>query len=382
MRTTNEFKPVTHGHAPDRTLEIAGREISDDTDCYVIAEIGHNHQGSIETCKELFDEAKGCGADAVKLQKRDNRSLFTREFFDKPYENENSFGLTYGEHREALEFGKADYRELQEYANEIGITFFATAFDHKSADFLADIDMPAYKMASGDLKNLPLLRHVAEIGKPMVISTGAATFEDVERAVEAVTEINPEVAVLQCTAGYPASWDELDLKVISAYRETFPHNVIGLSSHDNGIAMPVAAFVLGARIVEKHFTLNRVMKGTDHRFSLEPQGLRKMVRDLRRVRRALGDGTKRMYESEYEPAVKMGKKLVAAHDLPAGHRLEADDIALKSPGDGMPAYELENVVGSVLREAVTADTPLKLELLDMSETRDAALAPSGRAHDG
>src|SRR5215216_4643825 len=129
MRTTKQIKPVTHGETADRRLEIAGREIADDTDCYVIAEIGHNHQGSIETCKELFDEAKGCGADAVKLQKRDNRSLFTREFFDKPYENENSFGLTYGEHREALEFGKADYRELQVYADEIGIGFFATAFD-------------------------------------------------------------------------------------------------------------------------------------------------------------------------------------------------------------------------------------------------------------
>ena len=379
MRTTKQIKPVTHGEMPDRKLVIAGREIEDDTDCYVIAEIGHNHQGSIETCKELFDEAKGCGADAVKLQKRDNRSLFTREFFDKPYENENSFGLTYGEHREALEFGKADYRELQAYADEIGIAFFATAFDHRSADFLADLDMPAYKMASGDLKNVPLLRYVAEIGKPMVISTGASRFEDVERAVEAVLDINPQVAILQCTAGYPASWDELDLNVINTYRDVFPHQVIGLSSHDNGIAMPVAAYVLGARIVEKHFTLNRVMKGTDHRFSLEPQGLRKMVRDLRRVRKALGDGTKRMYESEVEPSVKMSKKLVAARDLPAGHRLEPGDIALKSPGDGLPAYELDHVVGAVLREPVAADGTLTLELLDLS--RDAALA-SGRANDG
>jgi sialic acid synthase len=382
MRTTNQSKPVTHHDDRDRSLVIAGREISDTSDCYVIAEIGHNHQGSIETCKELFDEAKGCGADAVKLQKRDNKSLFTREFFDKPYDNENSFGLTYGEHREALEFGRADYTELREYAAEIGVTFFATAFDQPSADFLADVDMPAYKIASADLKNLPLLRHVAEIGKPMVISTGAATLDDVQRAFEAIGEINPQVAILQCTAGYPASWDELDLQVIATYREAFPHTVIGLSSHDNGIAMPVAAFVLGARIVEKHFTLNRVMKGTDHRFSLEPQGLRKMVRDLRRVRRALGDGTKRMYESEVEPAMKMGKKLVAARDLPAGHRLEPDDIALKSPGDGMPAYELERVAGCVLRQAVVADTALTVELLERANVDDAVLAPSARTNDG
>ena len=201
--------------------------------------------GSIETCKELFDEAKGCGAHAVKLQKRDNRSLYTREFFNKPYENENSYGATYGEHREALEFGKADYQELKAHADEIGITFFATAFDIPSADFLAELDMPAYKIASADLINTPLLKYVAQIGKPMIISTGGATLDDVRRAHDAVAEINPELAVLQCTAGYPAAWDELDLRVIETYRDLFPETVVGLSSHDNGITMPVV--VLHAR---------------------------------------------------------------------------------------------------------------------------------------
>ena len=354
----------------ERMLTIDGREISDDSDCFVIAEVGHNHQGSLDTCKELFDEAKACGADAVKLQKRDNRSLYTREFFEKPYENENSYGLTYGEHREALEFGKAEYKELQDYADEIGITFFATAFDHSSVDFLAGLNMPAFKVASADLRNLPLIRYVAEVGKPMILSTGAATLEDVDRAYEAVTAVNDRVALLQCTAGYPAAWDELDLRVIETYRERFPSAVVGLSGHDNGISMPVVAYVLGARIVEKHFTLNRAMKGTDHRFSLEPQGLRKMVRDLRRTRRGLGSGEKRMYPSEVEPALKMGKKLVAARDLPAGYRLRAEDIALKSPGDGLPPYELERVVGSVLREAVPEDAALHLEMLE--EDKEAA----------
>jgi sialic acid synthase len=360
-------------------MTIDGREISDATDCYVIAEVGHNHQGSVETCKELFDEARACGADAVKLQKRHNRLLYTREFFDKPYENENSFGLTYGEHREALEFDKAQYKELQDYADDIGISFLATAFDHPSVDFLASLNIPAFKVASADLTNLPLLRHVAEIGKPMILSTGAATLEDVDRAYEAVTAINDRVALLQCTAGYPASWDELDLHVIETYRERFPSAVVGLSAHDNGIAMPVVAYVLGARIVEKHFTLNRAMKGTDHRFSLEPQGLRKMVRDLRRTRRGLGSPEKRMYPSEVEPAIKMGKKLVAGRDLPAGHRLRPDDVALKSPGDGLPPYELERVVGYVLREAVVEDTAIRLEMLDEEEA--ATVAGAGRSHE-
>ena len=156
---------------------------------------------------------------------------------------------------------------------------------------LAELDMPAYKIASGDLTNTPLLRFVAEIGKPMIVSTGGGTLDDVRRAYDCVAEINPQVALLQCTAGYPVeNWEELDLRVIETYRELFPDAVVGYSGHDNGIAMPVAAYVLGGRIVEKHFTLNRAMKGTDHRFSLEPVGLRKLVRDLQRTRLALGDG--------------------------------------------------------------------------------------------
>ena len=367
----------------ERTLTIDGFEISDASECYVIAEIGHNHGGSVETCKELFDEAKGCGAHAVKLQKRDNRSLYTREFFNKPYENENSYGATYGEHREALELGKADYQELKAYAEEIGITFFATAFDMPSADLLAELDMPAYKIASADLINTPLLKHVAQIGKPMILSTGGSTLDDVRRAHEVVAEINPEHAILQCTAGYPATWNELDLRVIETYRELFPETVIGLSSHDNGIAMPVVSYMLGGRIVEKHFTLNRALKGTDHRFSLEPQGLRKMVRDLTRTKRALGDGTKTMYASEIEPVEKMAKKLVAKVALPAGHTLRVEDIAMKSPGDGLPPYELDRLVGRTLRHPVSEDQALTFELLEEALPGDAReLAESGAAHDG
>jgi sialic acid synthase len=366
---------------PKRSLSIDGTVIADDTGAYVIAEVGHNHQGSVDTAKQMFEEAKRCGADAVKLQKRDNRSLYTSEFFHKPYEHENSFGRTYGEHREALEFGRAEYQELIDFTRELGITFLATAFDQRSADFLADLDVPAYKLASGDLSNIPLLKHVAEIGKPMIISTGAATIDDVMRAYDAVKPINPEVALLQCTANYPANWEELDLRVIETYREMFPDSVVGLSSHDNGIAMPVAAYVLGARIIEKHFTLNRAMKGTDHVFSLEPQGLRKLVRDLRRIEVALGDGTKSMYPSEAEPATKMSKKLVAATDLPAGHTLREEDIAAKSPGDGLPPYELDRLVGRTLRHPLRADAELAFELLE-EQVPSEPLAQSGPRIEG
>ena len=169
-----------------RSLTLDGVQLTDDGDCYVIAEIGHNHQGDVEKCKALFRAAKECGVDAVKLQKRDNRALYTRAMYDKPYDNENSFGATYGEHREALEFGRDEYVELQRYCRELGLTFFATVFDIPSADFLADLDMPAYKIASGDLKTTPLLRHVASLGKPMILSTGGATMDDVVRAYDTV----------------------------------------------------------------------------------------------------------------------------------------------------------------------------------------------------
>jgi sialic acid synthase len=216
------------------TLKIGAREIGDHTPCYVIAEIGHNHQGSLDKARELFREAKLAGAHAVKLQKRDNRGLYTRAAYERPYDNENSFGATYGEHREFLEFGREEYTALQAYAKELGVDFFSTAFDIASADFLESLNVPAYKIASGDLKSLPLLKHVAAFGKPMIVSTGGALLDDVKRAYEAILPINPKLAILQCTAGYPAAFEELDLRVISTYRERFPKAVIGFSSHDEG----------------------------------------------------------------------------------------------------------------------------------------------------
>ncbi|UCE56866.1 MAG: N-acetylneuraminate synthase family protein [Desulfobacterales bacterium] len=357
-----------------REITIDGKTIRDDGDCWVIAEIGHNHQGRLETAKEMFKVAKECGADAVKLQKRDNRQLYTKAGYNKPYDHENSFGTTYGEHREFLEFGWFEYKELLDYASEIGVTMFATAFDFNSADFLAKLDAPAFKIASGDLKSIPLLSHIAEFQKPMVLSTGGGTMEDVNRAYDAIMPINQQLCILQCTAGYPAEFDELNLRVISTFRERFPETVIGLSSHDNGIAMAVAAYMLGARVVEKHFTLNHTWKGTDHAFSLEPIGFKKMVRDLRRLKAAMGDGVKRVYESEVTPIIKMGKKLVAARDLPDGHAIRREDIAIKSPGDGLQPYEMEKVIGRVTLRPLSADDDITFDVLNGAQKLQEAAA--------
>jgi sialic acid synthase len=288
-----------------RELVIDGTRIADDEDCYVIAEVGHNHGGSVEKCKELFEAAKWSGANAVKLQKRDNKTLYTEEMYNSPYNSEHSYGRTYGEHREALEFDFDQYTLLKCYAEAIGLTFFATAFDVPSADFLAALKVPAIKIASGDLTNYPLLEHVRKLDIPIILSTGGADFEAVK---DAALRFKPE-AILHCTSGYPASYDELNLMVIPYWaRRSFPHlPVFGWSGHDTGIAMAPVAYALGARIIEKHFTLDRSAKGTDQAMSLEPHGFRAMVENLKLCKRALGDGVKRRYASEVAPLAKQWK---------------------------------------------------------------------------
>jgi N-acetylneuraminate synthase/sialic acid synthase len=184
--------------------------------------------------------------------------------------------------------------------------------------------------------------------------------------------------VLQCTAGYPAAWEQLDLRVIDTYRRIFPETVVGLSSHDNGIAMAVAAYTLGARVIEKHFTLDRTMKGTDHAFSLEPQGLKKMVRDLKRTRIALGEGIKRVHDTEHAPIQKMSKKLVAAHHLQAGHILTHKDIALRSPGDGLAPNYLHKLIGQRLTTPLNPDDNLKFELVEDASLPAPDLTPRAR----
>jgi N-acetylneuraminate synthase/sialic acid synthase len=339
-----------------RELVVDGKVIARDGPAYVIAEIGNNHQGDLEKAKALIHAAAECGVDAVKFQKRDNHRLYTRVFYESPYDNENSYGATYGEHREFLELAKSDWFELSRYARDEGVAFVAAAFDEPSADLMAELDIDAFKVASGDLLNVPFLRNVARFRKPMFLSTGGGTLEDIDRAVDAIVPINEQLSVLHCTAAYPADVEDLNLSVITALRERYPDLVIGLSDHHNGIAMAPVAFMLGARVFEKHFTLNHAWKGTDHAYSLMPDGMRRFVRDLHRVPVALGDGVKRPLASEARPLEKMGKKLVAARGLSAGHVLASGDLLAKSPADeGMPPYELDGLLGRTLARPLEED---------------------------
>lgn len=341
-----------------RSIKIEEKTINDASVPFVIAEIGHNHQGNLETCIQLIRAAAFAGASAVKLQKRHNPTLFTEKAFNAPYNSENAFGATYGSHREFLEFGRDEYLACIEEARRSNVTFFSTAFDFRSADFLEELNVPAYKIASGDLKSLPLLRYIAKFQKPMIISTGGATIEDVDAAVEAIQNVGAPLAVLQCTAAYPPRFEELNLKVIETFRDRYPNVVIGYSGHDSGIGMSLVAYVLGARIIEKHFTLNRAMKGTDHAFSLEPDGMRKLVRDMSRAHQAQGDGLKRAYESETEPLRKMGKMIVAARDIKEGEILRADYLEFRSPADGLSPARVDLLIGKRTVRALAAGDPI------------------------
>ncbi len=348
-----------------REFRIGKDIISDGPDSYVIAEIGNNHQGDIEICKKMFLSAKQCGINAVKLQKRTNKVLYSKKLYNSPYDNDNSYGATYGEHREFLEFDAEEYIELMKYATELDLAFLCTAFDIPSVNFLEDVGIHGYKVASGDLKNTPLLKYIAKTGKPIVLSTGGGTLEDVQRAYNTIRPLNRNFCILQCTACYPVEPEDMNLKVISTFRESFPDVVIGLSDHQNGISMALVAYMLGSRVFEKHFTLNHSWKGTDHSFSLEPIGMSKLCRDLKRARYAIGDGVKKPIPGEIKPLIKMGKQLVAARDIPEGHVLKNHDIAIKSPVEtGLPPYEFDKVIGHSTKRLLVEDEPITWDVLN------------------
>lgn len=336
-------------------LTIAGRRIADDEPCFVIAELGHNHGGSITTAVSMIHAASDAGVDAVKLQKRDNLNLYTLGLLNQPYENENSFGSCYGEHRMALEFDAQDYSICRAEAENCDVALFATAFDEHSADFLANLGVPAFKIHSGGLKDTPLLKHVAGYGKPMIVSTGGGGEEDIDRAVNAVYPLNSQVAILHATASYPCQPDELNLRCILTLRKRYPELVIGWSGHDTGIAMALVAYAFGARIIEKHFTLDRASKGTDHAFSLEPQGMATMCENLLKAHVALGSGLKVPYPSEKAPIYKMERSIVAARDLRKGTIIRREDVKLKIPASGLPPYLVESIVGFPLSKDVKED---------------------------
>jgi len=267
--------------------------VGDGEPVVIVAEIGINHNGSLETAKKLIDVAVEAGCDAVKFQKRTIEVVYTPEELARP--RESVFGNTNGDLKRGLEFGEKEYQEIDRYCKEKGILWFASPWDEGSADFLAKFDIPCYKIASASLTDDNLLKHIRTKGKPIILSTGMSTVDQIRHAVEVLGE--DDLILLHCTSTYPGADEELNLKVIPRLKEQFSCP-IGYSGHEVGVYSSLVAAVLGACVVERHITLDRAMWGSDQAASLEPQGIERLVRDIQRVPIWLGDGKKKVYESE------------------------------------------------------------------------------------
>jgi N-acetylneuraminate synthase len=286
-----------------KSVQIADKLIGEGQPKYFIAEIGINHNGSLDQAKQLVDVAVECGCDAVKFQKRTVDVVYTAEELARP--RENPFGDTNGDLKRGLEFGEKEYSEIDRYCKEKNIQWIASCWDEASVDFIAKFDPPCYKLASASLTDDGLLKHHRKIGKPIILSTGMSTMEQIEHAVEVLGADN--LIILHSTSTYPAQPNELNLKMILTLKEKFS-GPIGYSGHEIGLAPTFAAAVLGAQVLERHITLDRSMWGSDHAASIEPQGLKRLLVDIREFDVTIGDGVKKIYESEIPIIDKLRRK--------------------------------------------------------------------------
>jgi N,N'-diacetyllegionaminate synthase len=350
-----------------RAFALGPRRIGAGEPVFIVAEAGVNHNGDAALARRLVDAAAECGADAVKFQTFSVDALLTREAPKAGYQLETTgSGESQRDMLARLTLGAEMLAELGERAAKRGLVFFSTPFDETSVDVLETLGVALFKVPSGEITNLPLLRHVAGKGRPVIVSTGMATMEEVEEAVRTIREAgDPPLALLHCLSAYPAPAGEVNLRAMDALAARFGCPV-GYSDHTLGIEIAVAAVARGAAIVEKHLTLDTSLPGPDHRASLAPLELRAMVQAIRRVQSALGDGVKRAMPSEIDTRRVARKSLVAVRDLRTGERLAAADVTSKRPGTGISPAELPRVLGLRLTRDIAADEVIPWEALARS----------------
>jgi sialic acid synthase SpsE/sugar phosphate isomerase/epimerase len=336
-------------------ISIAGRKIGPGHPTYIIAEIGVNHNGILELAFELIDAAVRAGADAVKFQKRDLASLYPKKYLDNTTAGEKTLGYLLPI-LQRVELSDGDYRRIVDYCRQKGITFMCTPFDPPSADFLESLGVPAFKVASADMINLPLLDHLAKKGLPMILSTGMSRIDEVETTVKFLKDRKVEFALLHCNSAYPASFEDINLRFLEQLKRfDVP---VGYSGHERGIAVSTVASAIGADIIERHITLDRTMDGPDHAASLEPQGFNKMVRDIRQIASALGTGEEKfMSRGEILNREVLAKSLVAARDIKRGEKIAPDMVAVKGPGQGLSPQRYQDLVGRVIERDLDMDEP-------------------------
>jgi len=342
---------------------------------YIIGEIGQNHNGSVDIAKLLTElvarpiKEDDFGIDiqpinAVKLTKRDLSEELSSSQMNRPYDNPNSFGKTYGAHRQFLELSDEAHFEVYKYAKSLGLDFVETLCAKGCLSMLRLFTPDRLKVASRDLTNLPLLEALAETRIPIILSTGMAGKKELDEALAVITKYHDNIAILHCVSQYPTEPDNLNLLTIRYLQKHYGQYTIGFSDHTIGIAAPIVAVGMGAKIIEKHITIDRGMKGTDQKGSLGPDGVRRMVRDIRLAEHWMGTEDLYIDRSVAASKVKLERSIASNKDLEVGHIITEDDIHMLSPGDGFKWAERTQLIGKVLKTAVPKNEIIYPKYLD------------------
>jgi N,N'-diacetyllegionaminate synthase len=350
------------------SIRIGDHLIGHHEPVFVIAEAGVNHDGRVELAMQLVEAAVQAGAEAIKFQTFNAEALVTASAPKAAYQIETTSSQdSQLEMLRKLELPLAAYAEIRQHCQQLGIMFLSTPFDETAADFLDQLEVPAFKISSGDITNIPLLQYVARKGKPVILSTGMSEMHEVASAVQTIrTGGCEDLVLLQCVSNYPANPSDVNLRAMQTMADAFDVPV-GYSDHTAGIEIALAAVALGACVIEKHFTLDKNAPGPDHRASLAPQELAEMIKGIRNVEAALGDGRKAPAASEADTARAARRSLAAAQDIAAGTQLTRDMIAIQRPGTGLSPELLSSLVGRTVRVHVPAGCLLSLEMLNSRE---------------
>ena len=343
--------------------------------CFIVAEIGNNHQGEFDIARQMVDQAAVAGVQGVKFQKRDSEALLTREGRAASYSGPNSFGPTYGEHRDALELSVEEMAQLKQYSESKGLVFFASAWDEPSLEQIVSLDVDLLKISSAELVNVPLIRQYAATGIPLVISTGMSGLEDIDMAMAEIRKYHDDVIMLHCNSTYPCPEELIGLPVMEALAERYGVPV-GYSGHEKGLGPSVGAAALGACLIERHFTLDKTFKGTDHQASLEPQELASMVSMIREVEKAIQVRGKVVFPDEQTASKKLRKCIVFSRDLPAGHVLSEADLTTRCPRVGVSPVHWDEVLGVALNRSVKQEEAVQWDTLSLAEVDVAGVASS------
>jgi sialic acid synthase len=332
-------------------------------DAFIIAEVGQNHQGSLETALEYVREFAKFGADAIKFQCRNNKVLFDKEAYSRKYFSENAFGETYGQHREFLELTANELKLVRDECRRHNVYFMATPFDEPSLEMLVDIEVDILKIASFDLGNLPFIKLIAETRLPVVVSVGGGRLQHIQSSVELLLRHHDDLSILHCVSEYPTPLDRVGLDNIRKLKQSFPKKSIGLSDHFNGTLTGPVGYMYGARVFEKHVTFDRSLKGTDHSFALEPGGFVKFVRDIKRVPKMAQTKSQETLGQE-DVFKKLGKSIVANKDMSAGELLTIENLTGKIfTTTSIPVRDLQTIFGRTLKVSVRKGEPIQYENL-------------------